>query len=612
MATVLPNLLRRRSFRGERVPAGLSPKPPANGPDRHSSDEQAGGQVAGEQVAEGREADVVADRTAARWAWIFVGIGIFDRVLRWCLAFPLWGDESFLALNIIRRDYEGLTHTLDTTQVAPIGYLWWEKSLIETFGCSELSLRGAALISGVAALVLFRLLAGRLLRGTALVAAVGVFAVSYYPLRHAVECKPYASDLLASVLILWAAVEWRIHPRSLLRSFGLVGAALVALPLSYPAAFVAGGISLALLAELISGSHRGQEREPRAWPAWLAYNGAVALMFGVIYWLIVRNQFEDMAVQLQATGKNMEWHWREGFPPSFREPWMLLKWLVAAHTGEALAYPLGGDSPTCIPQAVLMIAGGIVLWRRGRRFLPPATVGMLGLALLAAFLEKYPYGYGERVQQHWVPLVCLLLGSGYSWALGLVSSLLIRRRLIQLGGVLLLVLGAAWPAIDVARPYKAANDRDHQEFSRWFWRFGGNGEPLLCVSEDFGIRLFDPFQEITYHVNKAIYREPQGPGGPERLAAVPRKTPIKCVAFSYKDTVYSKELFERFIDSLEACGYLIVEERRYDVRIDHSPGMPVTYYVWRFEPTRPDADLTQFKLLDKPVREFHSKPHTQY
>jgi hypothetical protein len=556
-------------------------------------------------------ADVVGDGTARRWAWIFVGVGVFDRVLRWMLAFPLWGDESFLALNLIRRDYEQLTHTLDTTQVAPIGYLWWEKSLLETFGCSELTLRAAALVSGVAALVLFRLLAGRLLRGTSLVAAVGVFAVAYYPLRHAAEVKPYASDLLAAVLLLWAAVEWRLNPRSLGRSVGLVAAALVALPLSYPAAFVAGGVSLALLAELWRGHPLRRGGELRAWFGWVAFNGAVVVVFGAIYWLAVRNQFEAMAIQLQETGKNMQWHWREGFPPSVSEPWKFVQWLFAAHTGETLAYPLGGDSPTCFPQAALVLMGGLTLWRSGRRFFPLAMVGMLGLALIAAFLGKYPYGYGERVQQHWVPFVCLLLGAGYGRCMAAIGSAVLRRRLVRLGGVLLLVFGAAWPSIDVAKPYKAANDRGHQEFSRWFWQFGGDGEPLLCVTEDFGVHFFDPFQEIQYHVNKAIYRDPPGPGGPHRIAELPKHKAFRCVACAYKGTTFSKELFERWTDGLEACGYPCVEELRHEVRIDHHPGTAIIYYVWRFEPIRPDADLTKYRLLDKPAdREIRSKPYS--
>jgi hypothetical protein len=307
----------------------------------------------------------------------------------------------------------------------------------------------------------------------------------------------------------------------------------------------------------------------------------------------------------------MEWHWREGFPPSWSEPWRLLRWFWAAHTGESLAYPLGGDSPTCVPQALLVLAGGLTMWRSGRWFSPLFALGMLGLSLTAAVLGKYPYGFGERVQQHWVPGVCLLLGAGYAWALGRVESPALRRKLIRAGGALLLILGAAWPTVDIARPYKAANDRDHQEFSRWFWRFAGNGEPLLCVSEDFGVRFFDPFQEIQYHVNKAIYREPAGPGGADRLAAVPPRTPIRCVAYSYKGQPFSNELFERWTDGLEACGYLIVEERRFDVKIDHRPGTDVTYYVWRFEPTRPTADLTKYRLLDRPAaREMRSPPYT--
>jgi hypothetical protein len=307
----------------------------------------------------------------------------------------------------------------------------------------------------------------------------------------------------------------------------------------------------------------------------------------------------------------MGWHWREGFPPPFAEPLRLAGWLLAAHTGETLAYPLGGDSPTCIPQALLVIAGAIVAWRSGGRFFPSATVGTLALSLAAAFLGKYPYGFGERVQQHWVPLVCVLLGAGYAWCINRFGSATLRRRSIRAGGALLLILGAAWPAIDVAKPYKAANDRDHQEYSRWFWRFGGDGEPLLCVSEDFGVQLFDPFQEITYHVNKAIYREEPGPGGRHRLAAVPKNQPFRCVAFSYKGTTFPDKLFERWVDGMEACGYWIVEERRNDVRIDHRPGTAVTYYVWRCEPTRPDADLTKFRLPDKPeMRPFHKKPYS--
>ena len=93
--------------------------------------------------------------------------------------------------------------------------------------------------------------------------------------------------------------------------------------------------------------------------------------------------------------------------------------------------------------------------------------------------------------------------------------------------------------------------------------------------------------------------------------SISKNKPIRCVAYSYKGMPFSNELFERFTDSLEACGYVIVEERRHEVRIDHRPGTAVTYYVWRFESFRPDADLTKYQLLDKPAeREIRSKPYS--
>ncbi len=38
--------------------------------------------------------------------------------------------------------------------------------------------------------------------------AVGVFAASYYPVRHGTEVKPYATDLLASILL--TALGWAV------------------------------------------------------------------------------------------------------------------------------------------------------------------------------------------------------------------------------------------------------------------------------------------------------------------------------------------------------------------------------------------------------------------
>ena len=40
------------------------------------------------------------------------------------------------------------------------------------------------------------------------------FAVSFYPIRHGAEIKPYACDLLAALVLLALAVEWMRSPES--------------------------------------------------------------------------------------------------------------------------------------------------------------------------------------------------------------------------------------------------------------------------------------------------------------------------------------------------------------------------------------------------------------
>ena len=86
--------------------------------------------------------------------------------------------------------------------------------------------------------------------------AVAVLATSFYPIRHGAEIKPYASDLLAALILLALAVEWLRSPRSSRWWWALTAFVPVLLALSYPAVFVAGGIGLA------SGAPGAEVRPP--------------------------------------------------------------------------------------------------------------------------------------------------------------------------------------------------------------------------------------------------------------------------------------------------------------------------------------------------------------
>src|SRR5262249_8610743 len=136
----------------------------------------------------------VRERWLVALTWGFVGLGVVRRVFRYAMNFPLWGDESFVAVNLIARSYRDLLLPLDYGQICPLLFLWIERWVVIHLGFSEWTLRLFPLACAVASVALFHHVARCVVRGLPLLLAVAVFAVSFHPIRHAAEVKPYASD----------------------------------------------------------------------------------------------------------------------------------------------------------------------------------------------------------------------------------------------------------------------------------------------------------------------------------------------------------------------------------------------------------------------------------
>lgn len=178
--------------------------------------------------------------TIEQWGWLFVGVGLALRVVRFLLPFPLWCDEYQIADNFLDRDFAGLASPLRNNQVAPLGFLWAELASVRGLGFHEWSLRLVPFLCGVGSLLLMRHVSRRLLPGAAQVFAIAVLAVAYYPIRLGSEVKPYAGDLLVSLGILACLTEWhreRASPRWLWILAALI---IPGLLLSFPAVFVGG------------------------------------------------------------------------------------------------------------------------------------------------------------------------------------------------------------------------------------------------------------------------------------------------------------------------------------------------------------------------------------
>ncbi|HUM01987.1 MAG TPA: glycosyltransferase family 39 protein [Thermoanaerobaculia bacterium] len=371
-------------------------------------------------------------------------LGIAWRLLRYVLDFPLWWDEALLALNLMdsRSAAEALRPLRE--QVAPVLFIWVEWAAMRLLGPGELVLRFLPFVASVAALLLFVRVARRAPETLATVLAVGILSVAYFPVRFAAEVKPYTFDLLSAVAFLVLALQWLDDTNRLGPLLLIALLAPVAVALSYPSVFILATLGIVLFPRL----HRHPDVRARL----LALAGGVlaGAVFYVSYLAVGVEQFE-------ASGGFLRAYWSESFPPA--RPGSLLAWLVAAHTGNLFAYPLGDVAGAGAATFAACIIGAVSLYRSGARETVALLVLPFGFTLAAATLRLYPYGPHPRVAQHLAPSICLLAGTGLAAALGFrsPSAARTRRRAAVAGGVLALI-GVAGIVIDVVQPFKSPAD----------------------------------------------------------------------------------------------------------------------------------------------------------
>src|ERR1051325_10153967 len=301
-----------------------------------------------------------------------------------------------MCLNFMEQTYFGLVGGLKHAVVAPLLFLWGELAVYQCLGGSDLAVRLLPVLAGLAALPVFWKLARQVLEPTAAVLAFGILAVAYYPVRHAVEVRPYSFDLLVSVALLSVAFAWLQEPKRLNLLVFLCLLLPVVLGVSNPVVFVAGGISIALLPTVW--------REPaRAKALWVIYNIVLVTTF-LIYLQI------NMAMQPASALQFLDSHWGHAFPPG--EPIAFLKWLIVTHTSNMMAYPAGGKNGTSALTFLLFLAGIWQFARACRWDVLLLCLAPFALTFIAACLHRYPYGDSARFCQHLAPATCILVAAG--------------------------------------------------------------------------------------------------------------------------------------------------------------------------------------------------------
>jgi hypothetical protein len=485
----------------------------------------------------------VAGPEIERAAVGLVLLGMALRLTRYLTCQPIWGDEAFLAASWIDRGYLDLLRPLEYHQVAPLLFLWVQKAAADVLGYATWSLRLFPLLCGMASVALFAALARQTLSGWPRLLALAIFAVAFYPIRHATEIKPYATDLAVALALLNLAVAWTRAPDRLRWPALLCLTAPLAIGLSHPAVFVAGAIVPAMLPAAI------RMRSARVAGALVLYSMAVALAFVAVFLVVT-------AGQSAGAGAGTHAYWAAAFPPG--KPLALLVWLVEVHTSHMMAYPIGEARGGSVATTLLCLLGIRQLLRDRRRDLLILLLAPLGLGLIAAIVGRYPYGGSARTMQYAAPGICLLAGLGAGWLLtrGAPAARAARRPRLALG--LLVLLGLACAGRDLALPYKFPEDRRARDFARAFWAASARGGELVCLKRDLGVVLdpdhWDRGRSAVYLCHQAIY----GPRARTRQepdwARISPAWPLRCV------------LYNQDPDSPGLARWLAHMQRRFELR----------------------------------------------
>ena len=396
------------------------------------------------------------------WGGVLFGVAL--RLYHYLRCPSVWQDEAAIMVNIIRKDFADLVGPLTHTQAAPPLFLWLERLTVLGLGDGEYALRFWPMFFGCLTLVIFALLARRLL-GAFAPWAVVLLATSDRLLSHGAECKPYSIDVFAAVAVTWVYVRSPQRPT-------LISALLfpVLMSLSYGSCFVIGGVMLAWLTAIV----REQNRAGIAAYALTAF--AVVITFLLLYLGPIHAQ--------RNTGLTAFW---VGYFPDWDRPLMVPAWAVGS-LFEIARYDVLPVGAFFVPLSAI----GAVHWARHGR---AGVAAVLLMPILAAFVgacfRAYPFA-GGRLLVFTTPALVLLTVAGFapSW-----RWLRHQRRPLAWALPALLLIPVGLALFRVIEPWpRPASD----EAAAFVLRHREEGTPVAHNHWDYDYHFRDAPGEIRY------------------------------------------------------------------------------------------------------------------
>jgi uncharacterized membrane protein len=382
-------------------------------------------------------------------AGVFVAIGVVVRVRDYAYNRALWLDESLLSLNIIDRPFGELFHELSFNQAAPPGFLLVERASVALFGRSEYALRLFPLVCGIASIFLFVKISRAFLAPAAAVVAIGLFSVSDALVYYSSEVKQYSTDVAASLLIFAVALRLRRSSPNLLRTMSYIIGGIVALSLSYAAAFAVVAVTLVLvIPDLVRRRGKSLCALDFAAFAWVG-----AILVGLVYaWSRVSHVVASNA-------------------PSFPTGIAFLRTAGGGLMSDLGIPDSGVLHGTQYALGVVALLGLISLARHGKKVAALLTVQA---ALLAVASYAHVYPVLARSILFLVPLLVLALAEGVV----AISSASSRHRTLVaacLGAAVLSI-----PAVDAGKHLFVPHQREEiKPVLRHLWNGWHTGDSLV-------------------------------------------------------------------------------------------------------------------------------------
>jgi hypothetical protein len=329
---------------------------------------------------------------------IVCGLGL--RLVQFLANRSIYIDEAALGLNLRDRSFVELASgPLDFAQTGPLGLLFGQKLLLQILGEHELVLRLIPFAASMLSVPLFIILARRYVAGPSLAAVGAVYALSFPLVYFAADAKPYAVDVLFTMLVLLIGSRLLERPTApaVAVTHGLFGG--VVMWLSQPVILVFGGLAILLL--------RAESRRPGgirlptlAMTAGWAVSGVASIM---------------VSARMLTAEQRAYMHdfWAPGFMPLLPRNLAEFFWLpvAAVRVGSDV---LGSSFPVIL--TFLLLSGLLVLFRRTTT--DSALVLLpIGLALATSAAGQYPFGgdHGAlpgRTLLFLVPCFLIAVGSG--------------------------------------------------------------------------------------------------------------------------------------------------------------------------------------------------------